>query len=102
MARSPRNHRKVSVSTALVAVLLLLVTACGGGPPKEQDGGTTEDVPVTEGGEIVIGAEQEPDCADWLGTCSGSIWGNYLMWTATVPVAFNARQDGDDWVPQAS
>lgn len=102
MARSPRIHRKVSVSTALVAALLLLVTACGGGPPKNQDGGTSGNVPVTDGGEIVIGAEQEPDCADWLGTCSGSIWGNYTMWTATIPVAFNARQDGGDWVPQAS
>lgn len=98
MARSPR----ISVITALAAALLLLLSACGGGPPQDQDGDGAANVPVREGGEIVIGAEQEPDCADWLGTCSGSIWGNYTMWTTTIPVAFNARQDGDDWVPQAS
>ena len=102
MTSSPRTRRQVSVSFALAGVMLLLVTACGGGPPQDQDRDSSEDTPVADGGEIVIGAEQEPDCADWLGTCSGSIWGSYTMWTATIPVAFNARQDGDDWVPQAS
>ncbi len=97
MTRSPR----ISVITALAAATLFLVTACGGGPPQEPEG-SGDQVAVRDGGEIVIGAEQEPDCADWLGTCSGSIWGNYTMWTTTIPVAFDARQDGDDWVPQAS
>lgn len=97
MARSPR----ISFSTALAAVLLLLLAACGGGPPQDRDE-SNEEVPVRDGGEIVIGAEQEPDCADWLGTCSGSIWGNYTMWTTTIPVAFDTRQNGDDWVPEAS
>ena len=74
MARSPR----ISVITALAAATLFLVTACGGGPPQEPEG-SGDQVAVRDGGEIVIGAEQEPDCADWLGTCSGSIWGNYTM-----------------------
>ncbi|TQK68664.1 ABC transporter substrate-binding protein [Nocardioides sp. SLBN-35] len=114
MVRSPR----LSVSTkssargagrpvhraALAAVagaLLLGAAACSGGASPSSNG-DHEVVPVREGGEIVIGAEQEPDCADWLSTCSGSIWGNYMMWSATVPTAFNARQDGDDWVPKPS
>jgi peptide/nickel transport system substrate-binding protein len=101
MTRSPRT-RPYPASAALAVGLLLLLAACGGGPPTDQDGDGARNVPVTEGGEIVIGAEQEPDCADWLGTCSGSIWGSYTMWTATIPVAFNARLDGDEWVPQAS
>ena len=102
MTRSPRTRRQLRTTFVLAGAMLLLVTACGGGPPQEQDRDSTEDVPVSDGGEIVIGAEQEPDCADWLGTCAGSIWGSYTMWSATIPVAFNARQDGDDWVPQAS
>lgn len=52
---------------------------------------------VSEGGSIVIGAEQEPDCADWIATCGGSIWGSYMMQTPTIPTAFDVRKVGDDW-----
>lgn len=88
---------------ALVAVVLvtLVASACSSSGSSSPDNDSA-DVPVRDGGEIVIGAEQEPDCADWLGTCSGSIWGSYIMQITTVPVAFNTRQEGEDWVPVAS
>ncbi len=99
MLRSTRTLRTRAV--AAVVAVLFGAAACSSAPTSE--GNTdNEPVPVVDGGEIVIGAEQEPDCADWLGTCSGSIWGSYIMQATTIPMAFNARRDGDSWVPQAS
>lgn len=110
MARSARNPVGTTTATrrgrgavlAAVCVGLLVLAACSSAPAQPKDDGTAAPVPVGQGGEIVIGAEQEPDCADWLGTCSGSIWGSYIMQATTIPAAFHARQEGDDWVPQAS
>ncbi|CUR55738.1 exported hypothetical protein [metagenome] len=84
----------------IVSVLpLLLATACSSSPAKEGSQGVT---PVKEGGQIVIGAEQEPDCTDWIATCAGSIWGTYIMQSATIPSVFNVREDGGSWVPEIS
>ncbi|WP_447911643.1 ABC transporter family substrate-binding protein [Microbacterium phyllosphaerae] len=60
------------------------------------------EVAVVDGGEIVIGAEQEPDCADWIATCGGSIWGTYIMQIPTLPSVFQTRQVDDEWVPVPS
>ncbi|MFJ3899801.1 peptide ABC transporter substrate-binding protein [Streptomyces sp. NPDC090083] len=57
---------------------------------------------VRQGGSLVIGAEQEPDCADWIATCAGSIWGTYIMETQTIPHVFTAAREGSDWVPEVS
>lgn len=57
---------------------------------------------VQQGGTVVIGAEQEPDCMDWIASCAGSIWGSYMAQVTTVPVVFNVRKSGDDWVPEIS
>jgi peptide/nickel transport system substrate-binding protein len=70
----------------LVAAVLVLA-AC-----------TTSPAPAgTDGGSIVIGAEQEPDCTDWIATCGASIWGSYMMQTTTIPKAFDVRKVGEDW-----
>jgi peptide/nickel transport system substrate-binding protein len=103
MSRHPRSVRK-TLALVASAALLVLVSACsnssgnGGG----NSNGADATVSVKDGGAIVIGAEQEPDCADWLGTCAGAIWGSYTMKEATVPVAFVVRKKGDHWVPEAS
>lgn len=57
---------------------------------------------LQQGGTIVIGAEQEPDCMDWIASCAGSIWGSYMAQVTTIPVVFNVRESGEDWLPQAS
>lgn len=54
------------------------------------------------GGRVVIGAEQEPDCADWIGVCGGSIWGTYMMQSGTIPTVFDVRPIDGEWLPQAS
>ncbi|MBN9612967.1 MAG: peptide ABC transporter substrate-binding protein, partial [Actinobacteria bacterium] len=75
---------------AAVALGLAGCSSPGGGTGN--NGGTG-----TVGGSIVIGAEQEPDCADWIATCAGSIWGSYIMRTPTMPSAFETRKVDGVW-----
>ena len=78
-----RNRRLL----ALIAMLLglaLVAAACGGDDDAGADGGTDSgDQPTAKrcptGGDLVIGAEQEPDCADWIASCGGSSWGFWTM-----------------------
>lgn len=98
--RRPRARRWAAL--AVISVLAVLISACGGSSSGNNTPSDNQVVAVKDGGDLVVGAEQEPDCADWLGTCSGSIWGNYIMQAETIPVAFNTRKQGDDWVPEAS
>ncbi|MDN5855170.1 MAG: ABC transporter substrate-binding protein, partial [Actinomycetia bacterium] len=85
-----------------LALILLAALGCTGGGATSNSQQAAADVPVREGGQVVIGAEQEPACADWLSTCTGSIWGDWVMRRPTIPVTFDIRKEGDDWVPVAS
>ncbi|WP_439680684.1 peptide ABC transporter substrate-binding protein [Embleya sp. MST-111070] len=102
--RPPRARRlRNPVAGALAALTVLVATACTSGAPALAPGtNSIRDVPVKDGGSLVIGAEQEPDCADWISTCAGSIWGTYLMQAQTIPQVFTVVQRGRDWVPVAS
>jgi peptide/nickel transport system substrate-binding protein len=90
---------------ALLAMLVgfsLIAAACGdddddgagGGTDTTQAGG--DEIP--EGGDLVIGAEQEPDCTDWISSCAGSSWGSWMIGHNTMPRAFEAVKEGDIWV----
>ena len=67
----------------LLAVLLsfgLVASACSNGDDgNETTTPTVTDASVPKGGTLVVGAEQEPDCMDWIGTCSGSSWGYWMV-----------------------
>jgi peptide/nickel transport system substrate-binding protein len=91
----------------------LLAASCGGSedeegggdePAGEEDGSSTtvaaEDVP--EGGDLVIGAEQEPDCVDWISSCAGASWGYWTMNVQTMPRTYDVVADGDEWVYEPS
>lgn len=90
--------------------LSLIAAACGGddGDPGEGatdttaetgGGGTTDateastgdddDGEPVRGGTLVVGAEQEPDCADWIASCAGASWGTWTMQAHTMPRAFD-------------
>lgn len=97
--RIDSRPRRGIASLVLAAVAAGALAACsaGGSPSPSQSA-----APVTKGGEVVIGAEQEPDCADWIATCGGSIWGTYMMQIPTIPSVFNTRLVDDVWTPVPS
>jgi peptide/nickel transport system substrate-binding protein len=74
----------------------------GAGDTAAADTGASDTTAPASGGRIVIGAEQEPDCADWIGVCGGAIWGTYMMQGPTIPTVFDVRQVDGAWVPQIS
>jgi peptide/nickel transport system substrate-binding protein len=49
-------------------------------------------------GTIRIAAEEEPFCADWIASCAGSSWGNWVLGNLTLPQATNVDPDGN-YVP---
>jgi peptide/nickel transport system substrate-binding protein len=49
-------------------------------------------------GPIVVGAEQEPDCADWIDACAGESWGLWTMQEETMPRVFDVVRRGGQWV----
>jgi peptide/nickel transport system substrate-binding protein len=56
----------------------------------------TEPAPeAAAGGTLIVGAEQEPDCADWVGSCGGSSWGYWMMNVTTMPRAFDVTSSNE-------
>jgi peptide/nickel transport system substrate-binding protein len=92
---------------ALFVALALALAACGSKASTTNAAAepttTTFSGTVPNGGTIVIGAEQEPDCFDWLGQCSGSQWGSWIAQLETQPMAFRSVVKGNDvvWAPGA-
>ncbi len=89
----------------LLFSLALIASACGGDDNDNAGpGGETNSTPSTvapedvpEGGTLAIGAEQEPDCADWMGSCGGSSWGYWMMNVGTMPRTFDVVKDGESY-----
>ena len=80
---------------ALSAILAIVLAACGSSsgsqerrwrrrrpPPRPRT------APTSGNGTLVIGAEQEMDCADWIASCAGSSWGTWAMMDHTMPRVF--------------
>lgn len=99
-ATHPAHRRRILISTALIA--LASVTALSACTASQPEPSSSPSVEVADGGELVIGAEQEPDCADWIATCAGSIWGTYMMQIPTMPSVFQTRLIDDEWTPEPS
>jgi peptide/nickel transport system substrate-binding protein len=92
---------------AFVALSLVLA-ACGSSGKTAQSptsGGTSgsNTVTVPNGGTLLVGAEQEPDCFDWIGECAGSAWGAWMAQYETEPLAFRSVVEKDgSLVPEPS
>jgi peptide/nickel transport system substrate-binding protein len=75
---------------ALTVMLSLVAAACGG---DDDDGGLpgdhTIEATVDRGGTLVVGAEQEPNCTDWIASCAGSAWGIWAFGAHTMPRALD-------------
>lgn len=102
MPKSQRHSHRTSIrSRAVVSAVALTVLVGGTLAACSSDESVAEggEVTLQQGGEIVVGAEQEPDCADWIATCGGAIWGTYMMQIPTIPAVFQTRLDGENWTP---
>jgi peptide/nickel transport system substrate-binding protein len=97
-----RRQRRGLKLLALILGLSLVAAACGDDDDDEGAAEPETEEEVPQGGDLVLGAEQEPECADWMGSCGGSSWGFWTMGANTMPRAFDIVQDGDQWVYQAS
>jgi peptide/nickel transport system substrate-binding protein len=96
-SRFSSRRSLASIALAVVATGVLAACSAGGSNASPSTSAT-----VKKGGEVVIGAEQEPDCVDWIATCAGSIWGTYMMQIPTIPTVFNTRLVDDVWSPVPS
>jgi peptide/nickel transport system substrate-binding protein len=95
---------------AALSVLALVAAACGDddgnggssttGPGGEETTTTLGDIP--EGGDLVIGAEQQPDCMAWILSCAGASWGYWTVNVNTMPRVYDTVQEGDGWVATPS
>jgi peptide/nickel transport system substrate-binding protein len=75
--RSPRV-------AATTLALVLVVGACStNGTDTKSSPPSVEQ--ATEGGTLVLGAAQEPNCADWYASCGNSSWGLDTMGYQTLP-----------------
>ena len=101
--RSDHRHpvRFVALVTALSAVTALAGCSSGGTVGSGHGGtsttaGSTTTIVITNGGTLTVGAEQEPDCFDWLGACAASSWGSWMAQFQTIPRVFDVvpRPDG--------
>jgi len=81
--------RRPATLLALLAVLSLVAAACGGSNKSGSSTTTTAKQNVAKGGTLVLGAEQELDCADWIASCAGASWGIYTIGGQTMPRTFD-------------
>src|SRR5262245_59976467 len=89
------SNRKTQLQiVAFAAAMVMLVAACGGSSKKSNSsnqggsGATVNTATVPSGGTLTIGAEQEPDCLDFLSSCARSSWGSWTAQIATLPMVF--------------
>ena len=75
-----------------------MLAACGSSSSSKSGSGdsttstTNGGAGAHDGGTLIVGAEQEPDCVDWLGSCAGSRWGTWMAQYQTMPRAFDVRE----------
>jgi peptide/nickel transport system substrate-binding protein len=91
------SHR-VSRSGLVVGLLsvALVAAACSSSGRKGATGpGTAAPTGAAkQGGSLVLSAEQEPDCMDWIGSCAGQAWGVWTVETNTMPRAYDYTNAG--------
>jgi peptide/nickel transport system substrate-binding protein len=82
---------------AAVAVVAMIFAACGSdkkSPSATGGSSTTKAVTIVDGGTLTVGAEQEPDCFDWIDACGGSSWGSWMGQYLTVPRVYDPIPQG--------
>jgi len=78
----------VAVAVTLAAVGATAVPAGAGS--RTQTGAPS--------GVLRLAAQQEPFCADWIASCAGLSWGNWILGVQTLPQALRVNPAGE-YVP---
>jgi peptide/nickel transport system substrate-binding protein len=79
--------RLLGKTIALVGVLSVVAVACGGGGTKTPAGSPTAGGAVKQGGSVVFGAEQWPECVNPITSCSSATWTWYSVLLHVLPHA---------------
>ena len=85
-----RRMRSGKLLLTLLVSMALVAAACGGGGTKKPAGVPSN---IPQGGDLVVGGEQEPDCADWIASCAGALWGSITMEIQTMPHVYEWSPD---------
>ena len=92
-----RRQRRTLRLVSLVFCIGLLAAACGSssnkGSSSNAGGSSSSSAEVPKGGTLVIGAEQEPDCLDWISSCAASSWGYWMVAVNTMPRTYDLIND---------
>ena len=98
-----RSRHVQSVRLLAVLAAAAVFAACGSSASTSAKSGASQSsapatttAVTTNGGTLTVGAEQEPDCFDWLGSCAASSWGSWMAQYQTIPRVFDVdpRSDG--------
>lgn len=84
--------RSFARAIAMLSVVGIVAAACGGGgttgqTPTGTGPATSAPASITQGGEIVIGAEQWPECINPITSCSSATWFWYSVGEHVLPYA---------------
>jgi len=79
--------RGLTRTIALLAVVGIVAAACGGDDTPSGGGTTTEPTAVPQGGEIVVAAEQWPECVNPITQCGSATWTWYSVLEQVLPYA---------------
>lgn len=77
----PSKYTRLLSKVALLCTILLVAAACGGGG----GGGNAAAGKPKQGGSIVIGAEQWPQCLNPITSCAQASWLPWTTWFYTMP-----------------
>jgi len=83
----------VRLFAGFAALAVVLAAACGSS--AKPSGTPASTAAPKHGGTLIIGAEQEPDCMDWIASCAGSSWGTWMAEIATIPYAYRTVPAND-------
>ena len=92
-----RHVRQSSPFLVVLLALALVAAACGGGGGNKTSSNQGSNTNVPQGGTLVAGWEQEPDCMDWIGSCSVSSYGYWATNVTTTPRTYNVVKKGTGW-----
>src|SRR5579871_7048569 len=84
----------VLVVGAMVAGACSSSKGSGGAAKANTAGVSASSGGVHQGGDVVVAADQEPDCMDWIGSCAGSSWGAWMADVTTMPHAYVYTDSG--------